>query len=158
EDPLIIEQLIAYGELRDEMTLLRALEQVPAGTMERLLRQRPRDGLERALRLEGWIQIHALRTGQLEREIKPDSRVVRVLFRALARHGAAQITESMEQAIHSIESRDLHGFDAERFDREQQALIPRWNIMAHLLLPNFLDSVAKAQRYQLDIELTRNLL
>jgi hypothetical protein len=157
DDPLLIQQLISLAELRDELALLRALEDVPPDTAARLRRLHPRPGVERALRMEAWIYVHSLRTGQLESRIKKPPGFG-LVFRFLSRLAGAQMVDSADHAIRSIAERDLHGFDAEQFNREQLARVPRWNPMARLLVSTFLDAPAKAARHELDLELTRYLL
>lgn len=156
EDPLVMQQLLAIGELGSELTLLRALERPPAWR-DRLAAIDPRAPMERALRVDGWVLAYATRTRQLERKIKtfPGGHL---LLRVMAPHFNAQLFDSVEGAIAKLRQSDLRGFDGERFNREQLDRIPRWNTIARRLLPNYLDSPARAARSRLDVELTEQVI
>ncbi len=155
--PLILAQLVAHLELGNDLALLRAFEGELPGWRQRLEPPPLREQTATALRLESWMFVRGLRTGRLESEIV-EGRVARFLFGPFARHGVAEYVDFIEHALARLQTEDLRSFDNDRFFEEEESRIPRWNLVARLVVPNFLDSWVKAARVELDLELTRRVV
>jgi hypothetical protein len=157
DDPLLIHQLVILAEHKRELALLRALPSPPEDWEVFVAPEPARDRIHRALRLEGRMMVQALRTGHLEAEVGEEP-LVRWIAGPMLRHGAAQHVESMEHGVARLEREDPRYFRNDQFFAEEEARVPRWNIVARLLLPNFFDASIKAARHELDVDLTRRAL
>lgn len=156
-DPRLILQLGDQVELTDEIALLRVLPGPLHGWQERLARIPLRDRTGMALRLESWVMVQSLQSGQLTEQVA-DGPVMRSIMRPLFRHGIAEYVDQMDRALARLETEDLRSFGNDRFFEEELARIPRWNIVARLLAPNYFDVWAKAARTELGVDLTRRTI
>lgn len=157
EDPRLIPQLIAMAQLEDELALLRALPDPLPRWRERLAGMPLRDRTEVALRLESWLLVQALRDGWLAEELD-QQRIVQHLSRPLLHRGVAGQDDFIDRCVIRLRSEDLRTFDNERFYEQEVARIPRWNVIARLLAPNYLESWVKAAHAELGVDLTRRTI
>ncbi|MFY9824790.1 MAG: hypothetical protein WAM82_25655 [Thermoanaerobaculia bacterium] len=152
-NPVLITQLMAQAVIRLQQPVLRSFPKAPAGWPARLLHLDRRSRTLRALRCESFS---AYLTSTFERSIR-DARwgsrpqtLLRWLLWDYARRFSA-MAETLPQ-------RDLRTFNPDAFDREQRATIPRWQIIAYTLLPNFGEFWPRSARIELEAELTALVL
>ncbi|HSS76034.1 MAG TPA: hypothetical protein VLV54_04740 [Thermoanaerobaculia bacterium] len=60
--------------------------------------------------------------------------------------------------VEELPRRDVRSFDPDAFEREQRAAIPRWQVLARTLLPNFWDTWPRSAHVELEAELTALVL
>ncbi|HEV7509926.1 MAG TPA: hypothetical protein VGS07_33950 [Thermoanaerobaculia bacterium] len=152
-NPVLITQLIAQAVIRLQQPVLRSFSKAPAGWPARLLRLDRRSRTLRALRCENFS---AYLTSTFDRPI-PDARWgtrPQILIRWMLWDYARRLSAMVEM----LPQRDVRTFDPEAFEREQRAAIPRWQIIARTLLPNFGEFWPRSARIELEAELTALVL
>lgn len=152
-DPLLLHRLISLAEVSALQRVLRDLPHVPTDWRSLLPRESLRDGLYESLRLESWVLHRTAVTGGFESQAGefplPDLLVYR---------GIREVTAKLDETIERSKREDFRYFNVDQFHDEVQATIPRWNVVARILLPNLLDAPVKAARSELDLELTTIIL
>jgi hypothetical protein len=150
EDPLVLSQTVAMAEVQTMQRGLRRLDFAPGHWRRYLPVESLRNRTYEALRIENWKFIHSARTGRLG---PPGSKPENPGF--FEYHGARGVMAATDRAIDRLRGSDLRTHDHDRFYREIAGGVPRWNVIARILLPNLLDVPVKAARSELDLELTR---
>lgn len=154
EEPTMLPQLGALAEFRGNMAILRALDQpLPAWAL-RLEVPAWRHRMERAYRLESWTLIRSFKLGQLEAGLQ-GSPLANFLARPIVRHGLVGHMDFVESFLARVRSDKILEMDHDEVFEEETARIPHWNFFARLVVPTFADSMGKAARLELSIELTR---
>lgn len=163
ERPDILSQMIGQAGLKSMAPVLRCLCSVPPIWQQRLAEIDLRTGILQALRLEGWLALHAAtsdyvwKTWQKDDEswwLKLPPRYARPIMRLVMLDHA----EMMEDSVVEIEQRDLRTFDPKAFFEKHYATVPRWNIVARITVPDLYDAWVKAGRLELSLELTSRTL
>lgn len=163
DEPHLYAQLIAGSELQDELALLRALPAPPDGWGGRLAAHSVRARVHDALRIEAWLGVQSLHRGtSLGRSAEPPEgyvlrRVLAPLWWARVRHGVGHLVESVDHAIARAE-RDGAAVLGTSFVDEERRRIPRWSGVGRTLATDLLDAPLHAARFELGIELNRQLL
>jgi hypothetical protein len=151
--PFIITQLIAQAVIRLQQPILRSFPRAPAGWPARLLHLDQQSRILRAFRAEAFS---AHLTSTFDKPL-PDTKwgpqgqaFLRWVVWDYARRFSAMIEE--------LPQREVGSFDPDAFEREQRAAIPRWQVLARTLLPNFWDVWPRSAHVELEAELTALVL
>lgn len=156
-DPSFIPQLIFLAEMRTNLAVLRAIDFPLEDWGQRVDIGPWSEGMELAFRLETWSFVHGLRLGQFE-ETSKGGLISDLLTRWRARHGMKGLMEFTDRVLERAKSEDLLEVDYDRLFEEEEARIPRWNVVARMLVPNFFDALARPARLELSTELTRRVI
>lgn len=155
-NPTLIGQLIALAVLKLQQPVLRSLPAASAATARwraRLDGTAARSWILVGFHAEAFI---AHRAATLDQPLGQDQPIAH--FRGLTRLLIWDYSRRFEAMIQDLPRADLRSFDPDAFDREQQKRIPRWQVVARLLLPNFWDAWGKAGRGELSTDLTARVL
>ncbi|MCH9649087.1 MAG: hypothetical protein K0U98_12685 [Deltaproteobacteria bacterium] len=156
-DPAMIPQLIFLAEMRANLAVLRAID-LPLGDWHHRLSIGPWcKGMEAAFRLESWSFIRGLRLGQFE-EDSNGGVISNLLIRLRTRHGAKGLMDLNDRLFERVKSENILEMDYDGVFEEEEAKIPRWNILARMFVPNYFDALAKPARLALSTDLTRRIL
>lgn len=147
--PILITQLIAQAVIRLQQPILRSFSRAPAGWPARLLRLDQQSRILRAMQCEAFS---AHLTSAFDRPIQ--EKTLGAEPQALARWMIWDYARRFSAILETLPRRDVRSFDPEAFDREQQAKIPLWQVLAHTLLPNFWDAWPRSAHVELEAELT----
>ncbi|MFY9823459.1 MAG: hypothetical protein WAM82_18910 [Thermoanaerobaculia bacterium] len=152
-NPSLITQLIAQAVIRLQQPVLRSFSKAPAGWSERLLHLDRRSRTLRALQCENFS---AYLTSTFDRPIRDAmwGRRPQTLLRWMLWDYARRFSGMVE----TLPQRDVRTFDPDAFEREQRSTIPRWQIIARILLPNFGEFWPRSARIELEAELTALVL
>ena len=151
--PTLIPQLISLTDLKYVQLGLRALPAAPPVWRERMTALDLRRGISIALRAEAFVAyLSSFRARPLGSEKSPTWTL------PFVRWGLHDYARRFQPMIEEMEKRDLSTFDASAFGREMDERMPRWQIVARLMLPNFWDSWPKAARGELAADLTARIL
>lgn len=151
-NPTLVCQLITLAVIRLQQPVLRSFPQAPAGWPERLRHLDLQSRILRAFRCEAF-SIH--RTASLDRPVPggwpgwTEPFLHWMLWDSI-RH--------ISPIIEDLSRRDVRSFDAEAFEREQKATIPRWQIAAHSAFPSYWDTWPRSAHAELEAELTALIL
>ena len=163
DEPHLYAQLVAGSELQDELALLRVLPAPPDGWGERLAEHTVRSQVHDALRVEAWLAVQSLHRGMpFGRSAEPPEgyvlrRVLAPLWWARVRHGIGHVVESVDHAIARAEREGAAALGAS-FVNEERGRIPRWSGFGRTLATNLLDAPLDAARFELGVELNRQLI
>jgi len=152
-NPVLITQLIAMAVIRLQQPILRRFSKAPAGWPERLLRLDQQSRILRALRCEDFS---AHLTSTFDRPI-PDAKWG-TQGQAFLRWVVWDYARRLSAMVEELPRRDMRSFDPDAFEREQRAKIPRWQVLARTLLPNFWDTWPRSAHVELEAELTALVL
>jgi hypothetical protein len=151
--PILITQLIAQAVIRLQQPILRSFSRAPAGWPERLLRLDQQSRILRAFRCEAFS---AHLTSTFDRPL-PDTKWG-TQGQAFLRWVVWDYARRFSAMIEQLPRREVGSFDPEAFEREQRAAIPRWQVLARTLLPNFWDVWPRSAHVELEAELTALVL
>lgn len=154
--PALIGQLIALAVLKLQQPVLRRLPTSSAATARwraRLDGTAARSWILIGFHAEAFI---AHRAAALDQPLGRDQPMLHL--RGLTRLLIWDYSRRFETMIQDLPGTDLRSFDPDAFDREQQKRLPRWQVVARLLLPNFWDAWGKAGRGELSTDLTARIL
>ena len=147
--PSLITQLIAQAVLRLQQPILRSFPLPPAGWRERL------EGLDLQSRILLGLQLEAFTAHRASTLARPLGREDSGSFPpSLLRWAIWDYSRRFATGIEEMRRQDVRSFDPEPFFREWERTIPRWQIVARLLLPNFLDAWPRSAHKELETELT----
>jgi len=152
-NPSLIVQLMAQMVLSQQQPVLRRFSRAPAAWPPRLRGLDLQSRALLALELEAFM---AHRSTLLDRPIPgiesaPTSPTV-------LRWAIWDYARRFSAIVEDLRRRDVRSLDAEALDRELQAAIPRWQIVARVMLPNFWDTWPRSAHAELEAELTALIL
>ena len=151
-NPTLACQLIALAVIRLQQPVLRSFPRAPAGWPERLRRLDLQSRILRAFRCVAF-SIH--RTASLDRPAPggwpgwAEPFPHWMLWDSIRR---------VAPVIEDLPKRDVRVFDAKAFEREQKAAIPRWQITARSVFPDYWDTWPRSAHSELEAELTALIL
>jgi hypothetical protein len=151
--PILITQLIAQAVIRIQQPVLRSFPRTPARWPERLLHLDQQSRILRALRCEAFSS-HL--TSTFSRPIQ--GMTLGPKAQAFARWMIWDYARRFSAMLDELPHYDVRSFDPEAFEREQKVKIPRWQVVARNLLPNFWDVWPKSAHVELEAELTALVL
>jgi len=150
--PVLIVQLLAQGVIRVQQPIPRSFPRTPAGWPERLLHLDQQSRILRALRCEAFS---AYRSSTFERPIKDKAWPP---AQGLLRWALWDYARRFSVIVDKLSRKDVRDLDPDAFNQEQQDSLPRWQFMAHLMLPNAWDAWPKSVHVELEAELTALVL
>jgi hypothetical protein len=152
-NPVLITQLIAQAVIRLQQPVLRSFPRTPAGWPARLRHLDLQSRVLLALQCENFS---AHRSSTLDRPLAEFKwgPAGQVFLRWMIWDHARRLSATLAD----LPRREVRGFDPDAFEREQKALIPRWQIVARLMLPNFWDVWPRSAHVELETELTALVL
>ncbi len=151
--PIVITQLITQAVIRLQQPILRSFSRVPAGWPAQLL------GLDLQSRILLAMQCEAFSahlTSTLDRPIK--NMTLGMEPQNFARWASWDYARRFSAILEALPRHEVRSFDPKAFDREQQAKIPRWQVLSRTLLPNFWDLWPRSAHVELEAELTALVL
>jgi len=152
-NPILVIQLIAQGVIRVQQPILRSFSRAPAAWPERLRDLDQQSRILRAMRAEAFS---AHLTSTFDRPIKEATLGSKP--QAFARWMIWDYARRFSAILDELPQYDVRSFNPKAFDREQQAKIPRWQVLARTLLPNFWDAWPRSAHVELEAELTALVL
>ena len=151
--PTLIAQLISQVDLRVQQLALRSLPSAPPVWSKRMAAIELRPGIYVALQAEAFMAQRAAILGQPfgADETPPWEK-------GLLCWGLRDYARRFQPMIEELVRRDIRSLDPDDFDREMRDRIPRWQLIARLLLPNAWNTWVKAARTELSADLTARIL
>jgi hypothetical protein len=150
-NPDILTQSIAQTVVRMQQPILRSFAVPPAGWRERL------QGLDlQSPMLLSW-QHQAFMAHRNSMSAEPLGRSetdTGGFPKVLLRWGVWDFSRRFAAAVEDLRHRDVRGYDPDEFVQEWMRSVPRWQFVARLLLPNFLDAWPQSAHRELEAELT----
>ena len=147
--PSLLTQLMAQAVLRLQQPILRSFPVPPAGWRERL------EGLDLQSRIFLGLQLEAFMAHRASTLARPLGREDSGAFpKPLLRWGIWDYSRRFAAAIEEMRRQDVRSFDPEAFVREWERSVPRWQFVARLLFPNFMDAWPRSAHKELETELT----
>lgn len=151
--PGLITQLIAQAVIRIQQPILRNFPRTPAGWPERLRHLDQQSRILQAMRCEAF-SAHVTSTFNRPIQGMTLGPKAQAFARWMIWDYARRFSAILEELPHS----DVRSFDPAAFEREQRTAIPRWQVVARTLLPNFWDVWPKSAHVELEAELTALVL
>ena len=150
--PILIAQLISQVDLKIQQQTLHSLSAAPPVWRMRMAAIDLRRGVYVGLQAEAFMAHYA---ASLDRplggeEIPPSTA-------PFIRWGLRDHAQRLQPMIEELVRRDIRSLDPDDFDREMKDRIPRWQLIARLMLPNFWDAWPRAARTELSADLTARI-
>ncbi|MCB1032711.1 MAG: hypothetical protein KDD47_02625, partial [Acidobacteria bacterium] len=145
--PVLIAELIRQAMVRTQQPLLRAVCNVPEVWLQRLEELDLLGSTFRSLQAEAWVPFYVSYQPLPLGKEGDDSHLVRAGLRDFARR--------LQGSLERLREQDLRNLDSEAFMKAEMDRLPRWQYIARMLYPNFLDAWSKAAHLELSVELTR---
>jgi len=156
-NPNLIAQLIGQAVLRLQMAVVRGQGSLQ-GEASELWRQRfaeldLRCGVFLALQMDAWVAHY----GSRQKNPLPGVEIP-AMARPFMGLGMRDFARRYQAILEQIPHQDLRTFDPGKFLEEAESEIPRWQIIARLLIPNLVEAWPRAARTELSAELTALVL
>jgi hypothetical protein len=149
--PDLVTQLIAQVVVRMQQPILRSFAVPPAGWRERLQHLDLQSPMFLGLQYQAFM---AHRNSTFAEPLGRRETDVGGFPKTLLRWAIWDFSRRFAAAVEELRRRDVRGYDPEAFVREWMRSVPRWQFVARLLLPNFLDAWPKSAHKELEAELT----
>jgi hypothetical protein len=157
--PVMITQLVAINIARMRAGTLRHVEDVPAVWIERLSEHDFRASLFDALLVESWLWSQIDDGAVLDQGDNPWARLLWSVATPYTRFCIADISEKYRRAVQQLSRRKtLCDYDLAAGKSTLDVPIPKWNLMAKIIMPNLGGVVDRVARLELDLELTEKVL
>jgi hypothetical protein len=152
-NPTLVAQLVSQTNLKPLLAVLRSVPSAPAVWHDRLAGLDLRRGIYVALHTEAFVVYNS---AGLEKPLLADDPPR--WTDPIVRWGARDYARRFVPMIEELAQRDVRTFDPVAFDREMVGRLPRWQIVARLMLQNFWTTWPSAARVELAGELTARIL
>ncbi|MFY9820332.1 MAG: hypothetical protein WAM82_03060 [Thermoanaerobaculia bacterium] len=147
--PSLVTQLVAQAVMRLQQPILRSFPVPPAGWRERL------GDLDLQSRIFLGLQFEAFMAHQSVAIGRPlGSEKLGSFPKPLISWAVWDYSRRFAAATEEMRRQDVRSFDPDELVREWMRSVPRWQIAARLLLPNFLDAWPRSAHKELEAELT----
>lgn len=151
--PTLTAQLISQAGLKYQQLALRGLAAALPVWRQRMATIDLRGGVYIGLQLEAFLAHHAA-----YRERPLGSEEIPPWSDTTMRWGLRDYAQRFQPMIEELVRRDVRSLDPEEFTVEMAERLPRWSMIARLMLPNFWDSWPKAAHGELSADLTARIL
>ncbi len=158
KQPYLISELISHAVMRYQQPVLRRLCRIPQQDANRWIERLENLDSRRETRIAlAGEAFAAHRSAQMGGSDLWDEDTPRWIA-WFGKHGLRDYSVRMHAYGEELSQRDLLTFDSQAYLDEHEARIPRWAIVARILLPNFSDAWVRAARLEVSAELTARVL